>query len=132
MEQQQIISQLKEKHSSFIAYLDSLSNEEFLFSLNGKWSAGQQLDHICRSVKPLTQIAIVPKFMIRLLFGRANRQSKTYEELIKKYTLKLEAGGKASGKFIPKTIHPDQKEKLTTALSKSIERLTSAISNFSE
>lgn len=132
MEQQQIIRQLKENHSSFIAYIHSLSNEEFLFSLNGKWSAGQQLDHICRSVKPLTQIATVPKFIIRLLFGKANRQSKTYEELIKKYLLKLETGGRASGRFIPKVIHPDEKEKLTTSLSKLVERLTSAISNFSE
>jgi hypothetical protein len=44
----------------------------------------------------------LPKFIVRLIFGKPNRSSRTYEELVAKYKLKLEQGGRASGRYIPK------------------------------
>ena len=36
-----------------------------------------------------------------MVFGKANRASKDYAGLITKYKTKLQAGGKASGRFVP-------------------------------
>ena len=132
MKRHDIIDKLINTHQSFIDYVVALPDESFLFINNGKWTAGQQLDHIKRAVKPLVQILSLPKFLIKQMFGKANRQSKSYDDIVKKYLGKLENGGVATGRFVPATISLDQKEKLATLLSDFVNRLTSKINNYSE
>ncbi len=132
MEREQIIQLLKENHSSFIGYINGLTNEAFLFSYQQKWTAGQQLDHIYLSVKPVAFALSLPKFFIRFIFGKSNRPGRTYEDLVKKYLTKLENGGKATGRFIPKTISPNQKERIIEGLNKNINLLCSKIETFTE
>lgn len=103
-----------------------------MFSPPEKWNAGQQLDHLIRAVSPLAQGLRLPKFIISIIFGKSNRPSKTYEELVKKYLLKLQEGGKASGRFIPSEILPTDKQKNVELLMKKIERLALNINNYSE
>jgi hypothetical protein len=50
MTKQMIIDQLTESYGSFVSYISSLSPEEYTFSYHGKWTAGQQLEHIILSV----------------------------------------------------------------------------------
>lgn len=132
MNKNEIITALTEEHKIFSDYLNSLNDKEFLFIPTQKWSAGQQLDHICRSVKPLAQGLLLPKFLIHFLFGKANRNSKTNQELIKKYLDKLESGGRASGRFIPKEVGLADRQRLTATLSRSIRSLTRLLYNYSE
>jgi hypothetical protein len=132
MTKQQIIQLLQEKHNAFIAYIQTLSAEEFLYAPEGKWTAAQQLDHIHKSVKPLTQAMGYPKFVPRLLFGKANRPSKTYEELINRYNEKLSLGGRASGRFVPPTIAASQKDALIKLIVASVNNLCKRIEKFSE
>ncbi|MEO5943480.1 MAG: DinB family protein [Ferruginibacter sp.] len=132
MERREIITLLTENHSSFIEYINGLTNEEFSFSPLQKWTAGQQLDHIYLSVKPVTLILSFPRIFIRLVFGKANRPGRTYEELVKKYLNKLENGGKATRPFIPKAIALNQKETIIKALTKNIKVLCSKIEKFTE
>ncbi len=132
MEREKIIQLLKENHHSFIDYINGLTNEAFLFSYQKKWTAGQQLDHIYLSVKPVALALSLPKFFIRLIFGKANRPGRPYEDLVKKYLTKLENGGRATGRFIPKDITLNQKETISKALNKSTTLLCSKIETFTE
>ena len=132
MERQKIIELLKENHRLFINYINNLTNEEFLITNQEKWTAGQQLDHIYLAVKPVVLALSLPKLITRFLFGKANRPSKTYEDLVKKYQAKLQNGGKATGRFIPKTIPLNQKEILSKELSKATNALCQKIENFTE
>ncbi len=125
-------NKLSENHRSFVELIFSLTNEEFLSSKNDKWTAGQQLEHICLSVKPLNQALILPKFLIKLVWGQANRESRSYEDLVKKYVLKLENGGRASGRFIPEGVNIEKKQKLKTALESEVRSLCAKIDKFSE
>ena len=129
---QDLSYKLQENHRSFIDYIHSLKDDEFMFSYNGKWTAGQQLDHICRAVKPLTLAFGLPNFTLKLLFGKANRASRTYEGLVKKYKTKLESGGRATGRFIPQPITISQRETKAMALSKSIDKICTQIKEYSE
>ena len=52
MTKPEIKNKIVTNHQNFIAIIENLTEEEFLLSINEKWSAGQQLDHIYRSVKP--------------------------------------------------------------------------------
>ena len=132
MERQKIIQLLKENHHSFIDYINGLTNEAFLFANQEKWTAGQQLDHIYLSVKPVALALSLPKFFIRFVFGKANRPGRTYEDLVKKYLTKLENGGRATGRFIPKNISLNQKETISKALIKNTNLLCSKIEKYSE
>ena len=132
MERHELTDKLLKNHNSFIEYITSLTDIDFLHAQNEKWSAGQQLDHIFLSVKPLKQILGFRKILIRILFGKANRPSKSYDELSVKYKDKLQKGGRATGRFIPKKIGISQKTELVNSLTKAIQKLSNQIGSFSE
>lgn len=112
MNKQQIIALLQKNHADFTDYVKSLREEDFLFTTDNKWTAGQQAEHILRSIKPVKLAFTLPKFFLKLSFGKANRSSRTYEQLLARYTEKLAAGGRASGRFIPQPIAFSSKEKI--------------------
>ncbi len=128
----EIIQQLRATHQKFCDVVLSLSDEEFISSANGKWTAAQQLDHIYRSVNALNQGLSLPKFIIRLYVGKANRPSKTYDALVAKYKLRLGAGGKAVGRFIPREIDNKEKPVLKEKLINRVESLCKKINRYSE
>lgn len=128
----EIQQKLIENHRRFTDYIESLPGDVFEFSRNGKWSPGQHLDHIRRSVQPLAQGFRLPKWLIKMIFGRSYRPGRTFDELVKKYTQKLQEGGRASGRFIPKEISLGQKKKLISSLSIDVQSLTRNLNKFSE
>ena len=103
---------LEEKVNAFNNYVADMNKEKFEAMPDGKWSSGQNLDHLIRSIKPLQPAYSLPKFILRIIFGKANRPSKSYDELVLKYKTKLAAGGRASGPFIPPVILFEQKDML--------------------
>ena len=123
----QIISALNENVDTFNNYIAPLTKEQFEVSPGGKWSAGQNLDHLIRAIKPLQLAYGLPKFALRILFGKTHRPSKTYDELVAKYKAKLVAGGRASGPFIPPFISFEKKNELIKKYTEQKQRLISKI-----
>ncbi len=128
----QIISALSEKVDAFNNYIASLNKEQFEATPNGKWSAGQNLDHLIRAMKPLQLAYGLPKFALNILFGKTNRPSRTYDEVVTKYKTKLAAGGKASGQFIPPIIRFEKKDELIKKYSEQKQKLINKIEKQSE
>ena len=128
----QIISALNEKIDAFNSYIEPLNKEQFEASPKGKWSAGQNLDHLIRAIKPLQLAYGLPKFALLILFGKTNRPSRAYDELVTKYKTKLAAGGKARGPFIPPFIRFEQKDELIKKYSLQKQKLTRKIEKQSE
>lgn len=123
----EIIAALNEKIDAFNNYIAPLNKEHFEASPNGKWSAGQNLDHLIRAIKPLQLAYGLPKFALRILFGKTNRPSRTYDEVMAKYKAKLSAGGRASGPFIPPAIHFEQKDELIKKYDQQKHKLIAKI-----
>jgi hypothetical protein len=132
MDKAEIIVALKKNHNSFIQYINELTNEEYLFSDQPKWTAGQQLEHIVLCVKPLVQVFSMDKLMIEKNFGTAKNPSRTYEVLLDEYSAKLKAGGKAPERYVPASSVSNQKEMLTEKLTNLVNDLCSQIENFTE
>jgi hypothetical protein len=128
----QIISALNEKVDAFTKYIASLNKEQFEATPNGKWSAGQNLDHLIRAIKPLQLAYVLPKFALLVMFGKTNRPSRTYDELVTKYKNKLAAGGKASGPFIPTAINFQKKDELLKKYAEQKLKLIAKIERQSE
>ena len=128
----EIISALNENVDAFNNYITPLSKEQFEATPNVKWSAGQNLDHLIRAMKPLQLAYGLPKIALRILFGKTNRLSKTYDELVAKYKTKLAAGGRASGPFIPPFISFEKKDELIKKYTEQKQKLIGKIGKQSE
>lgn len=128
----EIKTELTQRHESFCNYISALSEKEFLFSNNGKWTTGQQLDHICRATSLLPLGLSFPGFLRKLLFGKPKKLSRNYDELVKNYVSVLEAGGRASGVFIPKPVPFLRREQLCKKLISTIEKINRSLSKYSE
>lgn len=125
-------NQLILKHESFLNFILSLTDEDFNSSFQEKWTAGQQLAHIDLSLKPLVKVMFYPGFIIKRMFGTANREGRSYDALVEKYLTKLSAGGSATSPFRPKDIGIDQRNRLIKEIRKSIVRLNKRMNKFSE
>ena len=132
MEKPALVAQLTEQYRAFLSHLDRLEATTWLLQPNGKWSAGQQLDHIVRAVKPVSLAFGLPKWVPRLLFGRANRPSRSYDALVEKYKSKLAAGAKASSMFVPPPAQWEDKAAQMATLEKTVANLTKRLQRFSE
>lgn len=71
----------------------NLACEALNASPAGKWSPAQQLDHILCSVGPVHLALDLPKWLLRMAFGKPNRSTRSYEEVVRRYEDKLAAGG---------------------------------------
>ena len=129
---QEIITALNEKIIAFTNYIADFNKEKFEATPNGKWSAGQNLDHLIRSIQPLQMAYSLPKFVLRILFGKNNRTSRSYEEIVAKYKSKLVAGGRASGPFIPPVINFERKDDLIKKYKHHKKKLTAKIEKQNE
>ena len=133
MNKPELIQQLKIHHSNFADYIINLSETDFLFSLNNeKWTSGQQLEHIVMSVIPLVKALSLPTFVLGFVFGKANRSSKTYDELIAKYHSKLQAGGIAPARFSPKKISVKESVQVKNKLLKLVDKLCHQLEKLNE
>ncbi|HRH51266.1 MAG TPA: DinB family protein [Panacibacter sp.] len=132
MTSEEIINQLMVNYKAFTDFIVNLDEKEFLFTEKNKWTAGQQAEHILRSVKPVTLAFGLPLFFLRIMFGKANRPSRGYGTLVHRYYDKLAAGGKASGRFIPPEIAPTQKEKICKDIIAATEKLCSRAAKYSD
>lgn len=132
MNKSEILEHLRDNHFRFIKLVTGLTDSDFLHSNQGKWTAGQQLEHIVKSVSPVNLALTLPHLLLRIVFGKANRPSKSYEALIEKYHTKLAAGGKSSAPFIPKTVTLEQREKLIKKLNGLTNSLAAHVNSLSE
>lgn len=116
---------LRENHLTFIKDIRHLSETDFNYAPTGKWTAGQQLDHIVKSVSPVNMAFSLPVFVLKIILDKANRPSRTFDALIEKYKLKLAAGGRAQGRFIPSQITFADRD----AVIKKLHHLTNSLGN---
>lgn len=120
---EQLISAIEQAFDTFADLIGQWPDAAFETTPGGRWSAGQQLDHLIRSVKPVNLALRLPGWLLRILFGKPNRPSRTYEALVEKYQQKLNAGGVAPGAFVPPAIPLARKQQLLDAYKIQQQRL---------
>ncbi|MGD1947752.1 MAG: hypothetical protein ACFB0A_16175 [Croceivirga sp.] len=94
-------------HHKFVETITSVPDAQFELQPNGKWSTGQQLEHIIKSVTPVDTAFGLPRFVLKMKFGLSNRKSKSYDELVKQYLKVLDDN---RGYVLPKLFAPDTVE----------------------
>jgi hypothetical protein len=132
MNKTEIKDSLEKGYLIFAKYISELSKDEFSFTHQSKWSAGQQLKHIVLCVNPLVQVFGMPKAMIEQNFGTTEIPSRTYDKLLADYLEKLNQGGKAPNQYVPEIVSENEKLELLKTLPKLIDKLNIEIENFTE
>lgn len=130
MTRQEIQPLLGETYGAFLTYLRNMPDVQAYLSAPGKWSPAQQAEHLVKSVSPVALAFSLPKFMLSLLFGKANRPSRTFDELVARYQARLAAGGRASKPFVPGV--PTNLPHVYDRLEKVVGRLSRRMDRFSE
>ena len=112
----------------FTGFCSGISDAQFFRQPDEKWSVAQNVTHLITSAKMTRLVYHLPKFIVRVYAGRPNRSSRTYDQLVAKYQLKLAQGGRASGRFVAKPLSSkEMKEPILNNYTKTTESLISAI-----
>lgn len=133
MDKAKIIEELNRKYSEFTEFVGRMPEADFVFSLHGeKWSAGQQADHLCRSLAPLNKGLKAPEFVLKTMFGKSDHPSAAYDELVGRYRDALSAGGSAPDPFRPDAIPFEKKDAILEELRRQVDTLCSNIDKYGE
>ena len=127
MNKTEIIQALDDKYDALIQWLEKQPRDQFEVAVEGKWSPGQHVDHLIKSSQPLNQALRLPKMALSTMFGKNNREERSYDEVTNKYKQKIAEGGQASGKYLPKHISSQQKSELVTKLRSEGDKLAEII-----
>jgi hypothetical protein len=90
-----MIQNLIQAYREALDFADSLDDHTYASPpLEGKWSPAQHLVHLTRSLGIVVWVTSWPFALQRLVWGKANRPSRSYDELVQRYQARL-AGIKA-------------------------------------
>ena len=123
MTKKEIIHQLEIHYTAFLAYISKLPEKQYLHSHQHKWTAGQQLEHLIKSVDPLVKFYSMSPQAIEHMFGKTNRTNQSYKQLTANYQKQLAAGGKAPNRFLPTPSTFDQRGEGLNQLSQLVHQL---------
>jgi hypothetical protein len=90
MDKDTIIELLENKHNSLINLLNEQDDKLWDKGPEGKWTSGQQALHLLQSIKPLNFALSLPKFILKYKYGKANRDLRDYDSIVKRYHERLE------------------------------------------
>lgn len=99
MEKQLIAETLEQKHAMLIQWLENCDDDLWEKGPSGRWSMGQHIQHLVDSLKMLNKAFKYPNFIVKYKFGTANRPSRSYDEVAKRYQEKLNANRDRAREF---------------------------------
>jgi hypothetical protein len=115
------------------SFWTSFSTAGFFAPVGNGWSPAGNVRHLNKSMKPLARALGLPRFLLRMLFDRADRPSRTFAGLRDTY-LGVLAKGAGAGSFAPEAtveLGKDDndrarlmgtRQKITTSLTHAIGR----------
>ena len=93
--------ELRRSVSDFLAIVDPLSRLSFEQNPGGKWSAGQDLAHLVKTLRVISLGLVLPPGVFRLFLGKPNRPSRPYDQFSARYREKMSAGIQAPSYVLP-------------------------------
>ncbi len=90
--------------TSLTEFCKTIPPEKFFDHPPGKWSVAENIRHLIISTNTTTLAFRTPGFFLNWWAGIPNRPSRSYDELVARYRVKLKEGGRATGRFVPGNI----------------------------
>jgi hypothetical protein len=125
--------QLIQTYESFVKMIDSLEENEVIFSANGKWNPLQHTQHLTKSIKLTSLSFSLPSIFMKVLFGKSKYAIRSYEQICALYDQKLQSGAKADLIYHPKSkISSIQRNEISSKLLASIHQLVRVSERFDD
>lgn len=132
MNQTELSQALNNVHQELADLLQAMPDADFIRAPEGKWTPGQHGEHLRISAKLLNKALKMPLFVLRWKFGEANRPSRSYDELVRRYHERLVNAGKAPERFRPKAITLAERQQLCDKLTTEAKALARKLERFSD
>lgn len=101
----EIATALRAVHDESVAYWRTFSTPDFLAPIGTAWSPADNVRHLTKSVRPVSAGLRLPRWVLRLAFGRVTGVSRSYAESREMYRARL-AEGVSAGRFSPSARPP--------------------------
>ncbi|WP_145979260.1 DinB family protein [Gemmatimonas phototrophica] len=88
-------------HRESVAYWDALNTATFLAPIGTAWSPAENVRHLTKSMRAVTQGLQLPRVVLLVAFGRATAPSRPYAAVREVYRARL-AQGASAGRFAPR------------------------------
>ena len=113
------------------AYWSAFGSDVFSQKIGESWSPSETVRHLIKSIRAVTKGLTMPRFVLRLMFGKPRRPSATYDALVARYLGLLEAGGRA-GRFAPSPETTSDRSTILARLAQANDELQKAIARWSD
>ena len=104
----ELLDKFQQQHLAILVYTGQLGEQQYVYSQEGKWTAGQQISHLFLCLQTISG-ALASKTMIEGKFGLRTRKKMDYNEVIHTYKAGLQNGGKALERFLPPPVTIEEK-----------------------
>ena len=132
-EKEDLISEITLRYKNFKEAISALNQKNFDFSWNEKWTPGQQLEHIRKSVAPVVLAFRLPRFLLKYQFGVTNRPSRSYDALVARYLKALDgATAVAPKQFQPPAVSFGSRQKHLQTYENVVQKLIKVAQKCSE
>ena len=126
-----LLAALTSLEAESVAYWNSFDDATFFAKIGEAWSPAENVRHLVKSIRPVVKALDTAKIILRLTFGRARRESMTYEALRARYQEGLDAGGQA-GRFAPSSRAESDREAIMGNFTRVNRELREAIARWPE
>jgi uncharacterized damage-inducible protein DinB len=128
MTKQALLSTFHKNHLELIDFVNALPIEKFNFCLEGKWSAGQQLNHVYLTLVPFTKVLQSKEYVLQK-FGKISRPTWGIETVKENY---FKTSLKAPPQFLPEPTSIDMKELIAIKIEEAVATIQYLLDQFSE
>jgi hypothetical protein len=97
----EIVAALAAEEAAVAAFFAGLADDLLLLRRGAAWNPAEHLHHLSTSVNAVARGLALPRWLLRLRFGRARGPSRPIGTVRETYRAALAAGGRASGAFVP-------------------------------
>jgi len=132
LDKAKIRDQLQTAVSELTAWFRQQPDESFASGPDEAWSAGQHLHHLIKSTRSLGHALGVPKFLLRVRFGKWRNDSRSYDYLVAFYQSRLAQGARATGRYIPREVLPSEKDGLLSRFRQEGSLLLNGLQKWDE
>jgi uncharacterized damage-inducible protein DinB len=98
----EIITALVAAEREVAEFFGALPDDEFVQRVGEAWTPAEHLRHLCIAMGAVARGLAVPRWLLRLRFGRARAPSRAYDVVRETYRASLGRGAGATGRFVPR------------------------------
>ncbi|MBC7847795.1 MAG: DinB family protein [Flavobacterium sp.] len=128
MTKEELIKTFYDNHQEMIDYVNSMTDEQFTYSNNGKWTAGQQFHHVYLVISLFPKILSSKEFILQK-FGKINRPTWNYDTVIENY---FKTSRQSPQQFLPENISPLQKTVITIDIQEALQTIQKLLDEYTE